>query len=59
MSSSVKYIRMFKKSAFEKVSVLVVLAILAGVLSGGAIGLITGRASSSSFSTDTSSPRHP
>jgi hypothetical protein len=57
MSSSVKYIRKFKKSVFEKVSVLVALAILIGALSGGAIGLITGHAFSSS--TDTSSARHP
>ena len=57
MSSSVKYIRKFKKSVFEKVSVLVALAILIGALSGGAIGLITGHAFSSS--TDASSARHP
>lgn len=61
MSSSVKYMRKFRKSAFEKVPVLVALAILTGALSGGAIGLITGHAlSSSPSSTDSSSSaRHP
>jgi hypothetical protein len=61
MSSSRKYIRKFKKSSFEKVSVLVVLAILTGVVSGGAIGLITGHSLSSSSSdvSSSSSPKHP
>lgn len=57
MSSSKKYARTFKKSAFEKVSVLVTLAILTGVLSGGAIGLVTGHVFSSS--TESSSLHHP
>jgi len=59
MSSSMRYMRKFRKSAFEKVSVLVALAILTGLISGGAIGLITGHALSSSSSADTSSARHP
>lgn len=58
MSGGKKYARTFKKSAFEKVSVLVTLAILTGVLSGGAIGLVTGHAFSSA-STESSSAHHP
>lgn len=61
MSSSRKYARLLKRSAFERVSVLVLLALLTGALSGGAVGLIAGHAFSSSSSTDssTSTPRHP
>ena len=59
MSSSRKYARAFKKSVFERVSVLVALAILTGALSGGAIGLVTGHVLSSSSTDSSSSARHP
>jgi hypothetical protein len=58
MSSSRRYAKTFRKSSFEKVSILVLLSILTGLLTGGAVGLITGH-SFSSPSMDSSASRHP
>jgi hypothetical protein len=52
------YAKTFRKSSFEKVSILVLLSILTGLLTGGAVGLITGHSFSSS-SMDSSASRHP
>ena len=54
MSSSRRYIQKCKKSALEKVSVLVVLALVTGVVSGGAVGLIASHALSSSSTSSSS-----